>query len=444
MAAKKPQQIPLPTSWTKHVRSAMLHVIALAQYAAVYSRSWAVDSMNGRVRLKAENDRLLEEVARLREEMRIKDARMASITPQRRPHYAPVERLAILELRAARGWSNQQVAERFLVTVATIASWMKRVDEEGPDALVQLREPVNKFPDFVRYAVQRLKVLCPSMGKVKIAETLCRAGLHLGSTTVGRILKEPPHPVPAEEAAHRGGVVTAKKPNQVWHTDLTTVPVAGFWTTWSPFALPQHWPFCWWVAVVMDHHSRRVMNVTVFATRPTCRAVCTFLGRAISSAEAPPKYIICDRDSVYDCAAFRRWAKRRGIKPPRYGAVGKHGSIAVVERLIKTLKDECTRRIPVPLQRNAFRRQLLSFVQWYGEHRPHMTLEGRTPNEVYFGRPPANRQPRIEPRPRWPRRSRCAKPQTLVAGKPGDRCKLKLEYHDKQQHLPVVKLLRAA
>jgi len=58
----------------------------------------------------------------------------------------------------------------------TIASWLKRVDEQGPDALLQIREPVNKFPDFVRYAVQRLKALCPTMGKVKITQTLCGAG----------------------------------------------------------------------------------------------------------------------------------------------------------------------------------------------------------------------------------------------------------------------------
>ena len=59
MSRQKAPQIPLPNGWTKHVRSAMLHVISLAQYAAVYTRSWAVDSLNGRVRLKAENDHLM-------------------------------------------------------------------------------------------------------------------------------------------------------------------------------------------------------------------------------------------------------------------------------------------------------------------------------------------------------------------------------------------------
>ena len=61
---------------------------------------------------------------------------------------------------------------------------MRRIDEEGANTLVPVGEPVNKFPDFVRYAVQRLKALCPSLGKIKITDMLCRAGLHLGTTTV--------------------------------------------------------------------------------------------------------------------------------------------------------------------------------------------------------------------------------------------------------------------
>jgi hypothetical protein len=31
--------------------------------SAIYTRSWAVDSLNGRVRLRAENDRLRQEAA---------------------------------------------------------------------------------------------------------------------------------------------------------------------------------------------------------------------------------------------------------------------------------------------------------------------------------------------------------------------------------------------
>ena len=152
--------------------------------------------MNGRVRLKAENDQLRQEISLLREELRVKDIRTVRILPHKRPHYPPTERMAILELRAAEGWSRQRTADVLLVTAVTIASWTRRGDEQGLDALLQSPEPVNRSPDFVRYAVQQLKVLCPSMGKVKIAQTLCRAGLHLGATTVGRILKESPAPKP--------------------------------------------------------------------------------------------------------------------------------------------------------------------------------------------------------------------------------------------------------
>jgi hypothetical protein len=59
MASKsKAPEIPLPKSWGKHVKSAILHIIALAQYALTYSRSWAADSTNQRVRLNTDNDRL--------------------------------------------------------------------------------------------------------------------------------------------------------------------------------------------------------------------------------------------------------------------------------------------------------------------------------------------------------------------------------------------------
>jgi len=92
------------------------------------------------------------------------------------------------------------------------------------------------------------------------------------------------------------------------------------------------------------------MGIGVFAKRPNCQQFCAFLGRTIART-AKPKYIICDRDRIFDCDAFRRWVKRKGIKPPRYGAVGKHGSVAVVERFILTMKNEFTRRIIVPLCR---------------------------------------------------------------------------------------------
>ena len=443
--AKTRPRFRFPRSWTGYIRFAVLHVISLAQYATVYTRSWAANSLNARIRLKAENDRLHQEVALLEEEIRIKDARALQISPHKRPHYPSTERMAILELRAARGWSLQQTADTFHLTAATTSTWMHRLDESGLTALVQLREPVNKFPEFVRYAVRRLKTLCPSMGKVKIAKVLARAGLHLASSTVGRMLnEEPSHPRPVDKMHGDEKRVTADRPNHVWHVDLTTVPITGgLWPPWIPFALPQCWPFCWWVAIVLDHYSRRVMGFAAFTNQPTSTAMRAFLGRTVRLAGTSPKYLICDKGVQFWCEGFKDWCRRRDIKS-RFGAVGKHGSIAVIERFIGTMKREGARRLLIPMRRAAIRSELNLFVDWYNKQRPNSALDGCTPNEVYHGLRPANRRPRCEPRPAWPRSSKCAKPQTLVAGQPGTEFTLAIHFVDGRQHLPVVTLKRAA
>ena len=129
------QDIPLPKSWPKYIKSAMIYVVSLAHVAMTYSRGWAANSMIRRVQLSAELDEAQNESSLLREEMRIKDARMGRIPVKKRPFYVPVERMAILELRAARGWTVSETATAFLVEPDTISSWMKRSSDQG-DPLV--------------------------------------------------------------------------------------------------------------------------------------------------------------------------------------------------------------------------------------------------------------------------------------------------------------------
>jgi len=443
--------IPLPPGWARNVKSAVLHVISLAHFAIVATRGWAANSINARVRLTAENDQLKQEVQLLREELRIKDARLAKIDARHRPFYSPVERMAILELKAARGWSLAQTAAAFLVEPETISSWLKRIDEDGSSALVQLSEPVNKFPDFVRHIVCRLQVLCPTLGKVKLAQVLARAGLHLGVTTVGRMLKaknkkaplsKPESTATTEDSTPAERVVTANRPNHVWHVDLTAVPLGGFWVPWLPFALPQRWPFCWWLAVV-DHFSRRAMGIAVFRKPPDCQQVIAFLANTIRQAGTPPRYIICDKGTQFWCKRFKRWCKRRKTKP-RFGAVGQYGSIAVIERFIRTLKDEGLRRILVPLTLPKMRAEADAIIAWYNTCRPHTTLGGRTPDERYRRVASACRRPRWEPRPNWPSDSSCASPVVKVRGKPGVNLQLVVDFHQGRKHLPIVTLKRVA
>ena len=138
--------------------------------------------------MAAELDRANTEIVLLKEELDIKDDRWSRLPSRRRPYYMPVQRMRILQVKAARGWSCEQAARAFLINEQTLCSWMRRVNEEGERSLIQTAEPVNRFPDFVRYLVQQLSVLLPSMGKVRIAQVLACAGRdqHRGSDAEGR------------------------------------------------------------------------------------------------------------------------------------------------------------------------------------------------------------------------------------------------------------------
>jgi transposase InsO family protein len=76
--------------------------------------------------------------------------------------------------------------------------------------------------------------------------------------------------------------------------------------------------------------------------------------------------------------------------------VGQSGSIAIIERAIRTIKGIASGLWTIPRRREEFRRELQYILEWYNEHRPHTALGGRTPSEVYFHgilvtRPPQNR-----------------------------------------------------
>jgi transposase InsO family protein len=129
----------------------------------------------------------------------------------------------------------------------------------------------------------------------------------------------------------------------------------------APFSLPQVWPFCWWLVVVMDHFSRLCRGVAVFKKQPTSGQVRAFLGRLYGKTH--PKYIISDKGRQFWCEGFKGWCERIGIRP-RFGAVGKYGSISVLERFIRTLKDEWLRKIVVPFRQDRLRQEVHCYIDW--------------------------------------------------------------------------------
>jgi transposase InsO family protein len=195
--------------------------------------------------------------------------------------------------------------------------------------------------------------------------------------------------------------------------------------------------------VVYDHFSRYPIERRVFRTNPTADEIVELLDSAVRSAGRPPKHLISDKGSQFwwgggPSAAYGAWCKRHGVKP-RFGAVGKKGSIAVLERFWRSMKDECTRRIIVPCGIDAMYFELDAYIRWYRVWRPHTGLGGATPEEVYRGRPVAP-VVRLETRPRYPIRQARGSPRT-------DRVqdvRLRVTYLEGCRHLPCIELERAA
>ena len=100
--------------------------------------------------------------------------------------------------------------------------------------------------------------------------------------------------------------------------------------------------------------------------------------------------------------------------------------------------------VTIPEEQSQYEQEASLIIDWYNEHRPHATLDGKTPNEVFYSRPAANAQARFESRELWPRGSPCAKPQVDIDGAPGDPIVLEIDCLEGRRHLPMIGAQRAA
>jgi len=440
----KASDIYLPCDWPDSIRPAMIHAANLARHDMIYIHATSEEKdQSFHSREASRIERLLNEIAQLNEYVRILQTRISKIPAKHRPHYSPQERMAILMFKTAKGWSNKQAADAFNISETTISHWMNELEQNGEHALVQTPTPVNKYPDFIEHGAQALKVLFPRFGKKSIVEFFIRAGLFLSSSTIGRRLKStfrnPPPIICSSEPEDsinktKGHVVKSRHPNHTWMIDLTAVPVfSGFNTPWFFKCLPQCFPFCWWVMIVIDHFSRKVVGSAIFFRVPTAEEVIAVMEKTIKKNKIKPKYSISDQGIQFHAPAnakdnenhpFVKWCKRKKIKH-RYGAVGEYGSIAIIERFMRSLKDECTRQIVVPVNPGDMLYELALFIEWYNEYRPHQSLKARTPQEVYSNSPPLSKV-EVE--------RNCDLPDF----------ELKIGFLEGRKHLPIIELKKAA
>src|ERR1035441_1816168 len=359
---------------------------------------------------RAEESALL--LRMMREAAGILGARWDKVPERHRPHYPPEQRFRILRIRSILGLSQRETAVMFRVSTETIARWEMEATSADGDAPLPLgapNPPVRRFADVARAMVKTME-LAGFGGNDLIARTMARAGWKLSARTVGRIRRERwPGPRGPDAASTVPRAVRAKRPNHIWMVDLTDVKGLFGIVTFK-------------VAVVFDAFSRMPLSARVFSKEPSAAEMARLVSRT-ARQRGRPAHFISDRGACFTGTVFCLALEHLGVKQ-RFGAIGKKGSIALIERLWRTLKDTLGLRLLRPSAAEDLMEKIEIGLVHYAHFRPHQGLGGATPAEIYFGRTPSHLSAIPPPR-----------------GRPGEGemdSPFRIEYLDAERLLPVL------
>ena len=314
-------------------------------------------------------------------------ARMERIDSRHRNRYTPAERFRIVLFKQTYSLTVEQAARLFVVSSQTIRRWVDQaVREPGRNTIGSLLKavpPLMRYSDVVRDQVAQMEEMGFG-GNLRIAQTLARAGIKLSRETVRRWRKEPRPPRPSVHPKRRlGPMLAAKHPNHVWMMDITEIT--------GLFGL-----FRFKLAVVLDVFSRMLLAGRVFTSEPTGDEIAGLVQYA-AARHGAPKHFVTDQGSQFTASVFRQALMALGIKQ-RFGAVGATGSIAIIERFWRTLKEMLRLKLRPPLTASTLHQRLQTGLHYYAYLKPHQGLGGATPAEMYYGLRPVRQQAIRPPR----------------------------------------------
>lgn len=156
------------------------------------------------------------------------------------------------------------------------------------------------------------------------------------------------------------------RPDQVWCADVTYIPLAhGFL----------------YLVAIMDWHSRRVLSWRLSNTLDADFCVAA-LTQAIEQYGRPAIFNT-DQGSQFTSTAWIDELKANGIRISMDGK-GRWMDNVFIERLWRSLKYECVYLHAFDNMKHA-KEMIGSWMDYYNLERPHSSLNGQTPNEVYEG-----------------------------------------------------------
>jgi transposase InsO family protein len=221
--------------------------------------------------------------------------------------------------------------------------------------------PKGPSPDVIA-AVVDMKQRNPSWGCPRIAQQIALAfGIAIDRDVVRRILAARYAPKPGS-AGPSWLTVLGHAKDSLWSVDLFRCESAILHS--------------YWVLVVIDHWTRRIVGFGVHRGAVDGVALCRMFNRA-SSGQPLPMYLSADHDPLY---RFQQWQANLRILNIQEVKTVPHvpRSHAVVERLIGTVRRECLDRLLFWTAAD-LDRKLAEFQQYYNEHRTHAGRAGRPP-----------------------------------------------------------------
>jgi putative transposase len=200
------------------------------------------------------------------------------------------------------------------------------------------------------------------MGCRKIAEQIWNAfGFEINKDVVRRILIQHYRPAPGGAGPSWLSVIGQAR-DSLWSVDL--------------FRCESILLKSYWVVVVMDIFTRRIMGFGVAAANLDGPSVCRMFNRAIAR-QSMPKHLSSDHDPLF---RFQRWlANLRILEIDEIKSIPETPrSHAFIERLIGTIRREFLDQT-LFWNQGDLERKLDSYKVYYNRYRCHTGLAGITP-----------------------------------------------------------------
>ena len=258
---------------------------------------------------------------------------------------------------------------------AVYQRWLLTGGKAKPPPYVRRHRPWNRTPEHVEEQVVRLHVEHPRLGAGQLRFLARRViGLSAARETIRQILIRRRELVVAlqHERQKRPRRIKVQRRRELWGLDLTLVWVLGI--------LPV------WILGIVDYHGSRLVRLERMRLWPTAAQIAAALDAVIAEQGAPER-LLTDRAPVLRAPKVERVLAAAGtrhvlIKPCHAWTNGR------IERLFRTFKETIFGHAGVWLLSSVSQvdRFCADFLHFYNRDRPHSAYDGRTPDEINFGR----------------------------------------------------------